>query len=126
MIYMRNVFLVSVLMFLAVVAGGTTIIWYSQAASTKHAIEQAIARINEKQPYFPYDSIETYGFPSNVFVPLVRPHFKGRVDLLLKSLQEAAARNAATPATAAFQDMPQWNEDILLNGRITFGINAWS
>ena len=115
---MRNVFAISLFVFIVICAGGYGISWYAQAASTKRYIEATIAKINEKQPYITYEAIESSGFPSNVYVSIVRPHFKGRIDELAKVFKD--------PSQPAPAPMQEWTEDALLNGRITFGINALS
>src|SRR5258708_7701137 len=106
---MRNLMLISLSVFLAVVAGGFCISWLGQAQATKNAIKHAIARINEKQPYITYDAIEASGFPSNVYVSIIRPRFNGRVDQLLQ-----------------IPNMPEWRADAVLDGSIVFGVNALS
>lgn len=115
---MRNVFLVSLLVFFVVVAGGFGISWYSQAKTTKDAIERIIAKINQKQPYVTYEAIETSGFPTHVYVSIVKPRFNGRVDQALKDLG-----NGAVPL---FATIPEWSEDVTLEGRIIVGVNAMS
>lgn len=125
---MRNVFMIGLLVFIAVAAGGYAINWYAQANTTKSAIEEYIARLNEKQKYISYSSIETSGFPSKVNVSIVKPRFHGRMDQFLKELRTAPPAQPGQPAPAApaASDMEPWDEDMLLDGRITFGINAVS
>jgi len=113
---MRKVILISLVIFFAVLAGGYCISWFSQAAQIKRGIEQAIVNINQQQKYLTYDSIETSGFPLDVNISIIKPHFSGRIDPLLKTHSQ--------PDTTT--STPEWNEDILLNGRITLGINALS
>ncbi|MDE3060902.1 MAG: hypothetical protein KGJ06_07815, partial [Pseudomonadota bacterium] len=110
---MRKVLLISLSVCLAVMAAGYVIVWYTQAAQVRHGIEKAIASLNAKQTYLTYDAIETSGFPSSLYVSLVRPHFNGRIDTLLKNAGMAAS-------------LPEWTEDALLSGRIVLGINALS
>ena len=129
---MRYVILISLAVFLIVVVGGYGITWYSQASTAKSSLERIIAKINEKDKYLTYDAIETSGFPTNVFVTIVRPHFSGRMDQLLKALHEpelpekAIAPAPGTTPPNPFASMPEWNEDNLLDGRIVFGVNALS
>lgn len=115
---MRKIILVSLVVFAVVIGGSMVITWFLQASTTKHNVEQLIQAINEKQPYITYDTIKTSGFPSEVLVTIVRPHFTGRMDQLIASLQQAHGK----PATP----MPEWNEDVTLDGNITLGINAMS
>ena len=115
---MRNMFTVSLLVFVAVCAGAYTILWYGQALSAKHAIEQLIEKANEKQKYLTYDAIETGGFPSDINVSIIKPHFKGRVDELLK--------NVSFGGQLPYSGMQEWAEDSTLDGKVTIGINALS
>lgn len=128
---MRSIVLVGLLVFVGVVAGGLGISWYAQASATKTAIEQSIARINAKQQLLTYESIETSGFPANVYVSIVKPHFTGRIDELLREL--TPPRPPVTdPATGQpmaqppMPSLPEWHEDIMLNGQLVLGINALS
>jgi|GEM_PF-2229345 len=117
---MRSVFLTSLIIFILVASGGYGITWYAQASATQSTIEEFIAKINQKQKYITYESIETSGFPSKVQVSVIKPRFQGRLDLFFKEIN---AQNV-TPANAP--EAPQWDEDIVLDGKITFGINAMS
>lgn len=111
---MRSVFAVAMLVFIAVAAAGYGITWYSQALALQRNIEHAVARINEKQPYITYEALSFSGFPADVKISIVNPHFKGRVDQLLQSL------------TADGKPRIAWDEDAALDGKITFGVNALS
>lgn len=119
---MRNVFLFGLVVFIVVASGGYAITWYAQASAIKDAIEDGITRINEKQKYISFESIETSGFPSKVQVAIVKPRFQGRLDPFFK----AVSTQAGQPAAGNAADGPQWNEDILLDGKIVLGINAMS
>lgn len=110
---MRNVILVALLAFAAVIAGGYSIAWFSQASRIKHSIEQLAGRADA--PYtFTYDAIETSGFPSKLDITIVRPHFKGHIDTLLKSLDPVK-----------FAALPEWTEE-WHQGNITLSTNALS
>jgi hypothetical protein len=113
---MRNVLAITVSVFLLIVSGGYVMTWYIQAAQTRTLIENAIARINAKHPLLTYAAIETSGFPKDVTVSIIKPRFSGRIDELLKEL-------APTPA---WSNLPQWSEDITLDGSIAFTVNALS
>jgi len=110
---MRSVYLIAVSVFLIVVAGAVSISWFAQAAASKQAIEQAIARLNATEKMVSYERIETFGFPAHVYVAIVNPQFTGRIDTLLKQ-------------HPAFASMPQWHEDVKVNGNLVYGINAFS
>ena len=116
---MRSVFFISVIMFMAVVASGYSVVWYFQSKALKNQVMESINQINAQQKYLTYDSIETSGFPSNLYVSIVKPHFKGRADLLLKSLRDPSGKNQ-------FDSLPAWDEDDVLDGRISFGISVFS
>lgn len=125
---MRKIILVSLSVFLVIVAGAYSILWFTQASQIKKGVENAIAQINKQQPLLTYESIETSGFPRDVNVAIVKPHFKGRIDTMLKSIgapAPLAADPAATPQNP-FASLPEWNEDLLLEGRVVFSINALS
>src|SRR5262249_37397929 len=113
---MRKIMLVSLVVFCVVVAGSVGITWFLQAATARKNIESAVGAINEKQTYITYDAIETSGFPSSVTVTIVKPRFSGRMDQLISELRKD---EHATP-------MPEWHEDIALDGTIVLGINAMS
>ena len=115
---MRSVFMISFIVFIAVGAGGYGISWYSQAVSTKHLVEQFTEKVNAKEKYLTYDAIEISGFPSDVKVSIVKPHFKGRIDEFFNSFR----KNAQLPDS----NVKEWTQDTLLNGKITIGTNALS
>ena len=119
---MVKVLLISLSVFIAVVTGGYCIAWYSEASQLKNGIEETITKINAEQKYITYAAIETSGFPSDLYVSIIKPHFTGRIDQLFKAL----AAKSHTPQPANITSMPEWNEDIQLDGRITIGINALS
>ena len=128
---MRNVIIGSICMFLAMVTGAYCIAWYSQATALKNAIEQSLNTLNASQKLITYDALEASGFPTNLYVSIFKPHFHGRVDVLLKSLQptppEPNPANPQTPVLAnPFASMPAWEEDDVLDGKIIFGVNAMS
>jgi len=115
---MRSIFAISFLVFIAVCAAGYGISWYSQALYVRHSLEQFIDAINAKQKYITYESIEISGFPSDLNVAIVKPHFKGRVDELLKNVNI----NGRLP----YANLKEWMQDISLDGKIALGINALS
>lgn len=108
---MRNVIAMSLVAFIVLTAGGYGISWYAQASATEQNIKAFIDKLNENQKTITYESIESSGFPSNVFVSIVKPRFQGRIDQLLGS--------TANPPK-------EWLEDAMLDGKITVGINALS
>ncbi len=118
---MRNVLLIALLTFTVVAGGAYCITWFVQAAQIKSGIEAFVAQVNQHQTYLTYESIETSGFPFTVETKVVRPHFQGRVDQLLTAV-EAAGHQHAIPGQ--MHTLPEWTENWLLNGSITFGINA--
>ena len=105
-----NVIIVSLLMFLTVVVCGYTVIWFSQSHALKQGIIENINKINAKQKYISYESIEISGFPSTMYVSINKPKFKGRMDEILKAAGSQAA-------------VQQWDEADDLEGRITLGIS---
>jgi hypothetical protein len=119
---MRNSLLLGLLIFTIVASIGYCIVWFDQSSQMKKAIEQAVAQINSQQKYVTYDAIETSGFPTELHVSIVNPHFSGQIDKLLKEMAAKAHPNQPI----ASQPMPQWNEDFRLNGRIVIGINMLS
>lgn len=117
---MRSAFFIGIVVFLGVVGGGYCIGWYAQASRMKAGIEQAIANLHTHGITVTYQSIETSGFPRDVTVSLVNPRVQGRVDQLLKSIPAPPGKSQP------FADLPSWQEDDALAGRITFSINALS
>jgi hypothetical protein len=129
---MRKIIGIGLVVFIIVAAGGFVASWYLQASQIKSNVEATIARINAKQQYITYQSIETSGFPSDVIVSIVNPRFAGRVDTLIKDLEQDAQKSGA-PLTgpdgaplAQLSTLPEWSEDVTLNGHITLGVNAVS
>jgi hypothetical protein len=130
---MRSIVIVGLLVFIGVLAGGWGISWYAQASATRDAIEKTIARINANQQFITYEAIETSGFPTNVYVSIIKPRFTGRIDELFKGLKQPQPTTATDPVTGQpvaqpvpLSNLPEWHEDILLNGQLTLGINALS
>jgi hypothetical protein len=109
---MRKALLVSLAVFAIVVAGCISITWYLQARQAKSRTEALIAEINAAQPLITYEAIETSGFPAQIIVSVVKPRFSGRIDQLL-------ARPGGEP-------LPEWQQDLALDGSISLGINALS
>lgn len=105
---------------LAVAAGGFAVTWFLQAKQLKKTLEVYLARLSETAPGFRYEAIEMSGFPSEVSVSIVNPRFTGRVDEVLKTIAEHEG------STRAFSAAKSWEEDVALNGAITFSINAFS
>lgn len=115
---MRNVLLIGMSVFLAVIASLWCVMWYTQAKSSEDAVKQFIARVNATQQYLTYDSLETSGFPTHVEVKMVNPKFNGRIDTILKSFDPS---NVMFPSP-----LPQWQENMALDGTATFKVNALS
>lgn len=122
---MRSAILLGLAIFFAVVAGGLGITWYAQASGTQKAIEQAIAKINEKQTVITYESLQTSGFPTNVIVTMHRPKFSGRLDQLLNQINEEA-KNSGHPLARPLPAAKPWQEDAQLDGSIILSVNALS
>lgn len=121
---MRKVLPIFFLVLLLVAGGAYCISWFVQASEAKKHVEAFVAKINEKQQYLTYESISTGGFPSELHVVIHRPHFTGRIDTLLKELP--ATRPSQEKWKERFAQIPEWSEDIVLDGHITLGINALS
>ena len=122
---MRSAILVGFAVFIAVLIGGYSLTWYSQATATKHAIEQSIAAINSKQPLITYDKLEMSGFPTQVNIVMSNPRFSGRMDTLMQQISDWAEKSGTkiypTPVTKK-----EFLFDTKLNGQIIFGISAFS
>jgi hypothetical protein len=116
---MRKVLLVGFSTLLAVVSTIFCVSWFIQSGEMKKGLEQTIAKLNEKQTYITYERIDVSGFPTQIALSLVNPHFSGRVDQLLHTMQI----NQNTPPTYT---LPEWHEDISLLGALTFTVNALS
>ncbi len=116
---MRKPLLVGFFVFIIVAGSAVVASWFMQSSAMKQSIEQAIARINQEQPYITYDSIAVSGFPTHVTVAIVNPRFSGRIDQLVLKLQQASGEPARTP-------LPEWQQDMALTGEILFTVNALS
>ena len=112
---MRKPVLIGIVVFLIVVAGGTTVTWMLQASRIKTQIEQGIARLSSDDVKIAYDALETSGFPTEVVVSIVNPRLTGRLDKLFAQMPKNNR-----------QTLPEWNEDVSLNGTLTIGVNALS
>ena len=120
---MRKILTVSLISFLALAVGAFFISWYLQAWIAKKSVVDTIARLNTDSPYITYSAIETSGFPKNVFVTIMNPRFTGQVDTLLQSIKTTAPDGKTT---SPFDGMKEWNEDAMLEGSVTLGVNAMS
>ena len=114
---MRKVLLVGVGTLAVVVVAVLCISWFVQSSELKKHVEESIAAINTNQNSFTYERIEVSGFPTQIALRIVNPHFSGRIGQLPEN-----ALNATNSAAA----LPDWHEDIALNGAITFTVNALS
>ncbi len=127
---MRKIIFIAFTVLIVVVIGGFSVSWFLQASEIKRNVEAAIARVNATQQYITYQSIETSGFPSDVSVSIVNPRFAGRIDTLLKEMGQAKPGAVLTDAEKQelerFSQLPEWSEDITLNGAITLSVNALS
>ncbi len=120
---MRRVLPVMLLVFVVVGIGGYCITWFAQAAQAKRNVEQLLTLVNAKQPYLTYESLETSGFPFDIYLTITKPHFTGRIDTLL---QELAAGSTDAELKQSFAKLPEIHQDILADGSITLGISPLS
>ena len=120
---MRSAILLGLTVCLVVVFGGLSMSWYMQARASRQAVEAFVAQANAKGQILTYEKIESAGFPREVKINIVRPHFKGRIDELLKPLAEQTKNPAQAAQLAA---LPAWEEDIALDGSIVLCVNALS
>ena len=120
---MRNMILLIVSVFFVIVFGGLTISWFIQAHQMKKAVEKAIGDINHGVPYLGYNSIEASGYPWSINISVVKPRFTGRFDNFLR---QALSNGNTDMAKTLLPKMRGWDEDAVLDGRITFGVNMFS
>lgn len=108
---MRSTVSLLVGIFLFVVSAALTIVWFSQAAAVKNAVETALARASEGSIKITHASIETSGFPGELVVTIRNPRISGRVDEWL-----AAYVPTKTPR-------PAWQENFVQEGDIQLAVN---
>ncbi len=113
---MRKMILLCTCVFLAIAGVCFTFAWFTQARTLQATVEKYIAKLNEKQTYITYDSLSTSGFPTSVNVAIVNPHFKGRADEFLKLFI----------ADTSKMNLPQWDEDSVLAGSVSVGVNLFA
>ncbi|MFW0776628.1 MAG: hypothetical protein ACN2B6_02790 [Rickettsiales bacterium] len=100
---------------------GYSIMWFVQADKLKGNVEKTISMLNEKETYITYESIDVAGFPMKMAVVVSKPRFAGRVDVLLKSMDDMHVGTKKM-----FPELPEWQEDTSLDGTLTIQLNALS
>jgi len=118
---MRSAIFTSLIIFVAVFAGGYCILWYSQANNLRSVLERSIDQINSKEQLITYESITLSGFPWRLEASIMKPHFRGRVNPLIRPLGEAAESTLGT----SLPRLPGgWNEELSSEGKIVFSVNT--
>lgn len=112
---------------LAIVGAGTFLIvgvaalainWYTSSKNVKTNVENYIASINAENQKITYDSVTVSGFPFSMNVSIINPHFVGRIDKLTFAPWIATLMK--------IEKLPQWDEDLKINGAITLSVNMIS
>lgn len=117
---MRNVILTAIVLFLAAIGAGYCILWYSQANAMRNSVLYLIDQINTNEKIITYDSVEASGFPKQIVISIVNPHFKGRARALVRSLNGETAETVLPNLPKPPQP---WVEEIALDGRIIMSVN---
>jgi len=117
---MRSAIITSLIIFLAALAGGYCILWYSQANNLRSALERSIDQINNKQQLITYESVALSGFPWRLEASIMRPHFKGRMNSFVRPIGEAVESTLGKPIPKLVSG---WDEDLASDGKIVFSVN---
>ncbi len=99
-----------VLAVLVLAIGGIGALWVVQASHVKKSFAAHIEAFNSGPVKISYDALETSGFPTQLAITLVNPRLAGRIDLLLDPNKQ--------------QSLPEWDENIALNGSLQISIDA--
>jgi len=101
--------------------------WFMQARYAKQQVEDFFTMAKAQGYDIGYESLETAGFPINLTITIVKPHYKVRLDSLLKANQEKILSvlppNYQRDAVAQdIQALPEWTEEGTV-ATLTYGIN---
>ncbi|MBV8938281.1 MAG: DUF2125 domain-containing protein, partial [Alphaproteobacteria bacterium] len=95
--------------------GAYSLAWYVQAVRARQAAEAFFAGANARGYAVSYQAIETSGFPFTVTIRIKQPHYKLRMDTLLKDLYARTGKTPAdspkTPLSADIGALPEWTEE---------------
>lgn len=113
---MRTMVLLGLSVFIVIICGTYSMAWYMQSRALESAVKDGITSLNAKHSYITYEAIETSGYPSDITVTITNPRFSGRVDEFLKQFD----------ASANAQKIPAWEEELVLNGNLSFSVNVFA
>jgi len=115
---MRKSILVGLLAFIFISALALSITWFYRASNLKKDIAASFARVVVGDTKITYDDITTSGFPFTMEVTIVKPHIVTDVTKF--------AEKISLEKTLKIERLPQWNEDITIDGDIKFSVNMFS
>lgn len=125
---MRKVLLTGLIAALIMGALSYSLMWWMQANNARKITEDLIARANAKEKLITYDSVSIGGFPLKIRVSINQPHLSGRVDQWMRSLMADTAPSdpGSIKVAGMIERMPEWHEDLKLDGTISVAINMLS
>lgn len=116
--------------FASVALSGVGLSWYLQAQAAKLALESTISQLNNGKPLLGYQAIETSGFPFRLTVSIVEPKLTVPADTLLKdwsaTLPAAPDGSKQRELIESISKLPAWQEEMALDGKISFTVNMFS
>ena len=123
--------LVWVLISVAVLAtGGYYMLWQAQATIARDQVVEVLKSANQHHPFITYESVEPTGFPLAVGVSINKPVIDLPVSTFIQPF--AATMPTAPDGTdmanirKSLLSLPNWQEKLVLDGRIVITIDALS
>ncbi len=115
---MRKIIVVGLPAFIVTVAVALSITWFYRANTIKKNIEAAFKSVIIGDTKITYDNISVSGFPANMDVTITKPHISMNVTKFANSIN--------LERTLKIQTLPQWNEDVTIDGDIKLSVNIFS
>jgi hypothetical protein len=115
---MRKSILVGLLAFIILIVAALSITWFYRASNMKKDIAAAFASVVIGDTKITYDDITTSGFPLTMDVTIVNPHIVTNVTKLADQID--------FEKTLKLERLPQWNEDITIDGNLRLSVNMFS
>jgi len=115
---MRKIILVSLVALIVLITGALTITWFYRAHDIKKNIEIAFSSIAIGDTKITYDDIVVSGFPTAMNVTIIKPH-------IVMNVTEFADK-ISLEKTLKINKLPQWNEDITIDGDMKLSVNMFS
>lgn len=119
---MRNLILIGLAAFFLMMAATVSVMWWTRSIAVKKQVETMVESFNtglkNKDSSLTYESISVSGFPFTMNVTIAKPHFAGRMDKILD--------DPKIKESLGIKALPEWSEDIAIDGKVVFGVDALS